>query len=486
MLFDRRQFDDLPVTVVLRGSRGLALAGAVLLAALPGAGRAEPAPPAAAGAGVGALRLTVPLAQAHDFAQQALLRGQPAVALQVARALLGRDPQDVRALLIESQALGLLGQPEAAVSAARAAYRLAGNRTERFQAALLIGGALGAGRHWMRAQFWLRRASDLAPDAQARARTAATFQRLRGLDPWEVRLDFSVRPSSNVNGGAESSLLTIQGLPVVGFLSGTAQALSGRQETLHGSLSYRLSRSARQRTDLGARVTLQATQLSASARALAPGVRGSDFNFDQAELFLSRRFVLGKSPDVNSASLSVGRSWFGGALYDRHLRLDLTREHAIDARNSLRLGLSAARQWLDGGMRANGYALEADLAHRIGGGTLGGALGLLQVASSNDQMAYVGGWARLSYSFGRPVAGARLSASLTAGANHYPHYAVFFAVPGGRWDRYVNASLSAQLDRFSYLGFAPVVTLAASRSTSNVSRFTISTLGLGVGVQSRF
>lgn len=431
------------------------------------------------------MKLTVD--QSRGFALRLIRQGHPELALPITEALLKRDPDDLGALMLQSQALGMLGRTRPAVAGAKHALRIAKRPGDRFQAALLVGRALGAGRRWLASEYWLRRAVDMAPDARARQVAVETFRRVRQLDPWSLKLDFSVAPSSNVNGGAQSSLLTISGLPFTGVLSGTAQALSGRQAQANVTLAYRVSGNARQMTRIGARFYGTATQLTSQAKAIAPTAKGSDFDVAQAEVFLKHNFLLGQSKDVNSIGLTFGKTWYGGDPYDNHLRLDLSRSHRIDRRNWIRFSGSIARQNLDTGDRTIAYSLQGDYVHDLtSGDSVNGALGLLDVASANGQLAHYGAWARIGYDFGRPFGPVTLSASLTVGINHYQNYAVLFYVPGGRNDGFVQATISARLDKLEVLGFAPVLSLTADRTHSNVSRFTAATVGVGLGIRSTF
>jgi hypothetical protein len=46
--------------------------------------------------------------------------------------------------------------------------------------------------------------------------------------------------------------------------------------------------------------------------------------------------------------------------------------------------------------------------------------------------------------------------------------------------------VTATVDKISYLGFSPVVSLEVARSDSTVSLYDTQTFGLGLSVQSRF
>ena len=69
----------------------------------------------------------------------------------------------------------------------------------------------------------------------------------------------------------------------------------------------------------------------------------------------------------------------------------------------------------------------------------------------------------------------------------YPDYAIgFFAVDGGRQDTTVFYAATIGLPDASYAGFTPSVTIAASSTDSNVSRFTRDTFSAGITLSSQF
>ena len=114
------------------------------------------------------------------------------------------------------------------------------------------------------------------------------------------------------------------------------------------------------------------------------------------------------------------------------------------------------------------------------------ALSGASTLSDNGNAASTSWGLRGSYALGRPVGPARLSLTLAAEVTDYPDYAVFFPVPGGREDERLSATLEAVLDDWDYAGFEPVVTLEASRTDSNVSRFESDGVNIGLALRSSF
>ena len=81
-------------------------------------------------------------------------------------------------------------------------------------------------------RYWLRQAGDASPTTAERRETVAALNAVRDRSPWEARLRFSVSPSDNVNGGADSAFNIIDGRPEVGMLNGDAQALMVPEQAL--------------------------------------------------------------------------------------------------------------------------------------------------------------------------------------------------------------------------------------------------------------
>ena len=92
-----------------------------------------------------------------------LRNGQNGVALTLADALLKRDPHDMAALFIRSHVLRAQAEYSAAQQAARTAWQAAQSDTDKYTAAVLMAQALSSDGKRTRAQFWLRRAAQVAP-----------------------------------------------------------------------------------------------------------------------------------------------------------------------------------------------------------------------------------------------------------------------------------------------------------------------------------
>ena len=174
-------------------------------------------------------------------------------ARRLSGALLQRDPEDLVALTILAQSSFQLGDMDTAYEAAASIYRSDALDSERYQAARLAALASANQDRFTLGEIWLRRALTVAPSAEDAAQTLTDAAGLRRVNPWSTSVSLSFAPSNNVNGGAESNINVIDGFPIVGILSESAQALSGWLGETDIRTTYRFRESNEYRTFLSAR-----------------------------------------------------------------------------------------------------------------------------------------------------------------------------------------------------------------------------------------
>ncbi|TNC71615.1 hypothetical protein [Rubellimicrobium roseum] len=439
-------------------------------------------------------RLDMTLPEARAIARQAVLSGDAALAREIAAGLLAGNPDDRAALVVLASAEPALGRPAQGRLAAARAWRLSRTDAQRHEAARLAAAAALAERRFFLAEFWLRRALNVAPDAEQEARTRRDAGRVRTLNPWRVDVELSFAPSDNVNGGSESAFNLVDGLPFVGVISVDGRALAGYEGTLDLRVSRRLSESERQRTVLSVRAYARGVALSQEAKDLIeqetdpgdPPITGADFAFRSVELRLRQDRALAGARV--GADLSLGSTWSGDELYRRTLRLAGDASRPLGEGRQVRVSGFVEPRWDDDGDRAE-LRLGAEGAwstRAFGRDRLTLALSRGQVRSDNVNAAQTSWGARASYDLGRAVGPARLGVDVRALWSDYEDYAVVFPVPGGRQDRTLSVTLEAAFAAWDYAGFIPVATLEASRTESNVGRFDSDNLGLGVAIRSTF
>lgn len=460
-----------------RTARAAVLAAALALA--PAAGALAETPQRTA-------VLTVEQGQA--LARDAFVAGDHAVARALALRLLEARPGDPRALLIVAATSPALGDPAQGRAAGRAAWAGArGAPVLRYEIARHTARAAEAEGRPDAASFWLRRAMDMAPDPAAVEGTRAEYRRVAAARRLSWRLDLSVQPSSNLNGGSSGSLLMVNGVIPVGSLSGGAQALSGARVLAQGRVALKLPPGPRHRAEVS--LTLQGARhlLSSEARQLAPEIRGSDLDFLTAEAGLALDWAAPGLQAPVRLTLGAGHTLYGGRDLGPHLRAGfdvpvLTRPNA-----AVRAGLSRERQWRDGG------PVDATVLRLDGGRALGEAGRLFFGVSARDvsgptpNTTYTGAALDLAFAPARPVGPAELTLRARLGWRDHDFYTLGpIGVTDGRQDRTLGLAVDAAFPGLSVLGYAPRLSIESERTRSNVSRFDTRTLGVTLGVASRF
>ena len=420
--------------------------------------------------------------QMRAFGSEALARGHADQALAIAEALLTRDANDSLALTLKAQALRMRGDLPGSEGAARAAWAAAGDKSARYSAATALAQALSLQNHRTTAQYWLRQAVQNAPNAGTRAQAVQDFNYVRDQNPLSLQFDGSLRPSNNVNGGARDPLFEYQGIPFI--LSGDALALSGLALGIGVSGTYRLSDSGAVRNNLTFAASQQLVILSDAARDQAPDARNTDYALGNIEAGWQRQ-ATGRFGRLTT-ELKAGHTWYGGQdlsnsatariTFDRQLSPGVTGTLAASVTGQTR----ADRPVSD----STELGLEATLATT---GPKGDhwqiGLNLSRITSDDISIDHREVALRLAWQAAAPVAGIGLGASVSlqmAGYDMSPYTA------NGRQDQRLGGSLTATLQRLSYLGFSPVLSLDVARNASNVALYDTETIGISVSVKSRF
>lgn len=420
-------------------------------------------------------------------AQTAFSFGQVELARMLALAVLNEEPKNATALAVLA-AVGLAThEPQAARQVARRSFHLAPDKKGKFTAARLAARAsVDLSQTWA-AKYWLRRAIQVAPGPEAEAATVADFLALRGMSRLRFDLVLSVKPSDNVNQGAEDGLLTIDGHPTWFYFDPSAMALSGIEITANMALRYRIAGTAAAPTEIGFKAYDRAVSLSDAAKDKAPDAKASDFSNAGFDLFLLHKRALGQDR-LLSAGLTFGTSFLAGDRYADRARADFSLITALDSRSQTRFGFSLERQWLAGpSPAATAFTLDAGYQHRLkGGDLLAVKLELGQTISEDENQENRKIGASLRYALGKPVAGMEISGELDATARDYPVFFSGIFNDSGRQDLSLSASLELAMPKLGLYGFEPVLSLEASKTRSNVSRYSGEAAGIGLRIESSF
>ena len=421
-----------------------------------------------------------------------LQQGDVVRAQAYAEALLERDPKDLTAHLIRARALRDQGKVTPAREAARHAWALAETDAQRYSAALITAQVLSSMGKRARAQFWLRRAVQLAPDTRLEARAKRDFRYVRARNPWSTQMSFVLAPNSNINNGSaqERSYLNyavteaLFGEPVEYGLSGSAQALSGLEwgGTLHAR--YRFAETPTSAQDLKFGLSYRSFILSSGARNQAPGLSGSDFSFGTVSFGYGHRTRNFQRKGELLSDLEVGQSWYGGARYASYLRGSMRQTYRTSARRQLSFGVNAERLLGQATPDVDTIAFSTSLTERFSSGNIGYVgLAFETTHSVNAGSEYGEIELRSGYVLGKPVLGTALQIGLGTAWRDYdvsPH------ARGGRQDTRIFADLTATFTDFDYYGFNPSVTITASRTNSNIGLFDTRRLGVSLGITSAF
>ncbi|SHE43732.1 Protein of unknown function [Litoreibacter ascidiaceicola] len=427
----------------------------------------------------------ISIAESRDLGFRLLLQKQPLAAKEIALALLQRDVEDVKALLILSRAERLLDNSQQAKIAGKRAWKAATTSEDRFTAAMLTAQAISSSGNKIGAQLWLRRAAEVAPNDKLKSTAVRDLRHVRGTSPLALSLDVSVAPSSNINNGSKSDSIEIFGLPFT--LSGDAQALSGVEYSLGAALSYKLPQSGAWNLTAGAVVDAKHYTLSSSAKATAPNVSGSDYAFHQLQFSLSASRPDADRRGATSLYVKTGQNWYGGSVLTRFAGVGVGRQIRSGDRSSLSFNLGAERQWRqDAALRsADVVNFSTTWAHGLKNGSSLWVTGYASDTSSKSTaIAQETFGARIRYAHGKPIfASTNLELSLGYEQKSFDRAQFPFA---RREDDTVSASATMIFNNLDYMGFAPTAEVSAKRTTSTLGQFDVEDLGVKLGLRSTF
>ncbi|WP_322895075.1 MULTISPECIES: hypothetical protein [unclassified Yoonia] len=434
--------------------------------------------------------LDLSLDDARALASEALFAGDPTLARDIAEAILAQAPDDRIALTIVAAAAPQQGDARAGRIAGGRAFALSQTDAQRYEAARLTALAAANEERFTLATFWLRRALIAAPTPEDRTQTLADARLVRQRNPWSFDFGATLAPSSNINGGAADSVASAPGNPT-GTLSDDAQALAGWRGSLTLGATYRLQENATSRTLIGAQYQAARVRITDDV-----DVPDEALSTNVAELNLRHDRVLGSGSisgqlsytmvdyrDLDSFTLmtEVQKYDIWGVDLDRRVPLGERAE----------LTLSLGRSWTEYDLRRIGRVTRTNagtsLAYLLPNDDLI-RTSLSYGSSDADNLNYITtDWtAQVSYAMAAPVGPVSLSMAGGVTWADYPDYRLLLSVPGGRQDTSVFATLNIGFPQVSYAGFTPVLSVTATATDSNVSRFTRDALSAGLSVRSEF
>lgn len=440
----------------------------------------------------GSQSVTLSPDQMRNAAALALQTGDAERAYTFSDALVRRDDADWQSHLIRARAARNLGVYDEAKSSARAAWSLSDTQEEKYASSMVMAQALSSSNQRTRAQLWLRRAVQLAPNEELASRAANDFRYVRARNPWHTALSFSITPDSNINNGSSerSSFLNYKvteslfGEPVSFELEGAAVALSGIEYQFGIATRYRLSETATRANDLLFSGVYRTYSLSSESKRQAPGVSGSDFAFGSYQLGFQHKALNFDGQGEYRIATSAGQSWYGGDEYARFIRLSAAQRYQLKPGRRIRMRLAGEK--LNGITRSDTDTIRADFSYSFAlpKGYLLWTNLTTAVATSNlaaDEFDEIGFQAQVQLP--KPVMGATTLVGLTLRDRTYdvsPHSAE------GRQEDRIAADVTFVFKKIDYYGFNPTMRISASDTDSNIDLYKAQRFGINFGIQSAF
>ncbi len=453
-----------------------------------------------AGAAVAQTSIDVPIAEARAIASQAVLSGNPELAAQIAERLLQVDPDDRAALIVLAAAAPMLGRPAQGRLAGARAFAMSSTDPEKYEAARLTALAAANEGRLTLAGWWLRRALTVAPTEADAAQTVADAQGIQNLNPWSSSIQFSFAPSGNVNGGGRNEFNGIDGETVSERIAPGDRALSGWAGTIDLSTRYRLAATQFYQTSLSARAYARGVLLSDEALAfIARESTVNDPAVDNSD-YASALFDLGLRHDRLATAgtygfgLDLGRAYSKAEFDYSFLRLSADRRFVLSQSAEVSLTGSLEQRWdEDDDPLESRYNLQGRWSYSLAGGdVVTASLSYGGIETDRRNTASTSSSLQFGYRLGQAIGPAQVAFSLGVQQQTFPVFysfsfqSGFFAIDGGRGDIRVFGSVDLFFPDYDYAGFAPVVTLNAGRTDSNVGRFDREDMSVTFAIRSTF
>lgn len=436
-----------------------------------------------------ALGLTVPAwtqtaltpKEARVAASHLLQAGQPSAAVEILDVLVARDGDDAASHILLAHAHRMRGQYPEAYTSAKAGWRASQGDLEAYGAAIAAAQALSKMDKKSRSQLWLRRAADVAPTDQMRQRAERDFQYVRMTNPLSVHLSFSINPNDNVNNAPINNTMVVGGLV---FTDRTLIPLSGIEIETGIKLRYNYNITQTKRDFVT--VSFDATDVIITDKNKPDRVDASDFRFRRIQAAFGRDFQSSRDAPRRTVVTTIGRIWYGGEHLSDQIELAFSE--------SRRLAPDQGLTWYT----SLGYTDRKDNSKRSGtdarlGSTWSKGLAdgsvfkltgrLSRVDTDSAALTHTGAMVTASYRLGKATLGAETEFSVTT---DYELYDKALYGPEAREDKGITLSTSFLLKDLDTHGFAPKITLRASRTNSNIERFKTKSIGVNIGFESVF
>ncbi len=419
--------------------------------------------------------------EARTLAFTLLRQNQPSHARRLALGLLQADAEDYAALMILARAETELGRHAHGARAGRRAWEASASEDQEFAAAYMVSKSLSAMGRYGHAQWWLRRAGQASDKVQFEQAARREFRKVQAMNPWSSKLSFSVRPSSNINGGPTTNTFTIGNFV---FVDPTAVPLSGIEYGTHAMIRRDFAAaSGGPAAHLAFSIDDTRYSLSDAAKAASPTARASDFTITNMRLSGGLRFD-GAEASATRVTLDLFRDYRGGDALANNAAIEVGRDHR---RGQARMGYALElehRTRLDRGDRSSdAVTAKAYWSAPVGNGHLSFSASVGDIQSASAEIAAQTYSLAMRYVPDQKVFGAVPTLEIAHSGRNYDR--VVYGADARR-DRAVVLSGELFFKNIDFYGFAPTVGAVYSRNTSNVTIFDYEEYGMTFGIRSTF
>ncbi|ALI56483.1 hypothetical protein SAMN05444421_10474 [Celeribacter marinus] len=416
-----------------------------------------------------------------------LISGRADLALKLVDGLLATRPDVYPAHLIRIDALRRLGRTDAALRAARAAWRAAPNASERTRVARLASVEAYKDGKTFQSKLWLRRASNTADTPAQKRGIARNFNEIRRYDPWTTNFSFSISPSSNVNNGAQGDVYSVDGSPWIGTVDAQSQALSGYRISASAAARHRWEKARGLSLYTGVSISNTLVKLSSTAKTDAPDAVETDYDFGRISLEFGGTKAIGKRHAV-AWDIAAGRVFSGRAPYSDTLSATITDIRALTNGSVIRNSLEARGTFAVSPDRADAHSLRYSVGltpAKTARGSFNHAAYVERVFSDASTLARDSYGVSTKFTAANPVFGTQAYFAIGAEFSRYETYP-FVNTPVTRSDKTLFGVASFTFTDQAIYGFAPELKINFGQTWSNMSRFDTRTTAIGLGIKSAF
>jgi hypothetical protein len=431
-----------------------------------------------------AIVVTIPVAQ--PFAQTAA-SVEPSPSMQrmaEAEALFASNPNSFEALHQMALAHLDIGENQRAAIFARRAFKLARTDAQKLEAARIAGAANFYNQQYILGKWWLRRASNFTSSVSTKEQVRQEYKEIERSHPLSIELGFSIAPSSNINGGSREEAIELGGFRFI--FSPENRALSGVEYAADAKFEYTLQETNTELTEVGLYLYGRTYSMTSSSEAAAPSARGSHYALGQVDLSFGHQRYLFDGLGPTGGWLYLGQLWYGGDPLWRYARAQVTQEIPIGENATATLRYSHEDR--DSLSAFQPDATVADLngtyAYRLGNGDFVElTLGTRETDGMFTNFTFSEAYGFVEYELGDPVLNTRLTLNAGIGQKDYDEFSLSL---DGRRDSYFSIGGTGVYEGISYYGFSPSLSVSATKTDSNVSRFSTTGLAVKLGLESNF